>query len=115
VLATTAPDGSPEAAVVGSAVTDALELVFDTLDSTRKAVNLRNDPRIAFVIGWDDEQTVQLEGLADEPRGPELEPCGASTSSAFRTVLRARAGPGSRTSASFPAGRASAISAAKSR
>lgn len=73
VLATTAPDGAPEAAVVGFAVTDALELVFDTLDSTRKAVNLRRDPRIAFVIGWDEEQTVQLEGTADEPRGPDLE------------------------------------------
>jgi general stress protein 26 len=73
VLATTAPDGTPEAAVVGFAVTDELELVFDTLDSTRKAIHLRRDARIAFVIGWDEEQTVQLEGLAHEPWGAELE------------------------------------------
>ena len=73
VLATVAESGAPEAAVVGVAVTADLELVFDTLGSTRKAENLRRDPRIAFVIGWDQEQTVQYEGLADEPAGPELE------------------------------------------
>ena len=64
---------APQAAVVGIAVSDDLELVFDTLGSTRKMANLRANPRIALVIGWDDEQTVQLEGLADEPHGPELE------------------------------------------
>ena len=72
VLATVAA-GGPEAAVVGVAVTADLELVFDTLGSTRKAENLRRDPRIAFVIGWDEEQTVQYEGIADEPTGQELE------------------------------------------
>ena len=64
--------GAPQAAVVGYAVTDDLEIVFDTLGSTRKAHNLRLEPRIALVVGWDEEQTVQLEGLADEPRGAEL-------------------------------------------
>jgi hypothetical protein len=65
--------GAPQAAVVGYAVSDALELVFDTLGTTRKMRNLRRDPRIALVIGWDDEQTVQLEGTADEPAGAELD------------------------------------------
>lgn len=73
VLATVSPNGNPEAAVVGIAVTDRLELVFDTLDTTRKCQNLRIHPQIAFVIGWDDEATVQLEGIADEPAGPELD------------------------------------------
>lgn len=73
VLATVSPGGAPEAAVVGVAVTGDLELVFDTLGSTRKAQNLRRDPRIAFVIGWDEEQTLQYEGIADEPSGAELE------------------------------------------
>lgn len=72
VQASTAAGGAPQAAVVGIAVSDALELVFDTLGTTRKAQNLRRDPRIAFVVGWDDEQTVQLEGIADEPSGDEL-------------------------------------------
>jgi hypothetical protein len=65
--------GQPQSAVVGVAVSDQLELVFDTLGSSRKARNLRRDPRIAAVVGWDQEQTVQYEGIADEPAGAELE------------------------------------------
>jgi pyridoxine/pyridoxamine 5'-phosphate oxidase len=72
VQASTAGDGAPQAAVVGIAATDELELVFDTLGTTRKAQNLRRDPRIALVVGWDEEQTVQLEGVVDEPTGAEL-------------------------------------------
>lgn len=72
VQASTAGDGAPQAAVVGIAATDELELVFDTLGTSRKAQNLRRNPRIALVVGWDDEQTVQLEGVVDEPTGAEL-------------------------------------------
>ncbi len=72
VQASVHASGAPQAAVVGVAVTDELELVFDTLGDTRKAENLRRDPRIALVVGWDDAQTVQLEGVADEPQGDEL-------------------------------------------
>ena len=64
--------GAPQAAVVGVAVSDELELVFDTLGDTRKAANLRADPRIALVMGWDDGKTAQIEGVADEPQGDEL-------------------------------------------
>jgi hypothetical protein len=73
VVSTTSAAGAPQAAVVGIAVTDTMEIVFDTLETSRKAVNLRRDARIALVIGWDEEQTVQCEGIADEPAGPELE------------------------------------------
>lgn len=72
VEASVTPDGAPQAAVVGVAVTDALELVFDTLGVTRKAANLRANPRVAFAIGWDHAQTVQYEGVADEPTGDTL-------------------------------------------
>jgi pyridoxine/pyridoxamine 5'-phosphate oxidase len=72
VQASIAADGAPQAAVIGIAVTDELEVVFDTLGNTRKAGNLRRDARIALVVGWDEEQTVQLEGRADEPQGDEL-------------------------------------------
>jgi len=71
VVASAGPGGAPQAAVIGVAVTDDLELVFDTLGSTRKAANLTRDPRVAVVIGWDDAQTVQLEGIADQPTGDE--------------------------------------------
>jgi uncharacterized protein YhbP (UPF0306 family) len=62
--------------VIGYVVTDRLEIFFDTVDSTRKAKNLRENPVIAFVIGGfseGDERTVQFQGVADEPVGIELE------------------------------------------
>lgn len=71
-----APGGAVQAALVGIAVTDAFEIVFDTLETTRKARNLRTSPRAAFVLGgWQatEERTVQFEGIADEPVGAELE------------------------------------------
>jgi general stress protein 26 len=63
----------PEAALVGFAVTPELELIFDTVTSARKWANLRANPNVAVVIGWDGEVTVQLEGLAEEPQGEERE------------------------------------------
>ena len=68
--------GVPQAAVVGFVVSDLFEVFFDTVDSTRKATNLRKNPQIAFVIGGflaSDERTVQLQGIVDEPKGSELE------------------------------------------
>ncbi|MDB4874277.1 MAG: hypothetical protein JWM41_723 [Gemmatimonadetes bacterium] len=62
-----------QAALVGIAVTDAFELVFDSLSATRKVRNVRAQPHVAFVLGgWQpgDERTVQYEGVADEPSGP---------------------------------------------
>jgi len=76
VQTSVSPGGLPQAAVVGIAVTDRFEIVFDTLASSRKAPNLRANPAIAFVIGGTqegDERTVQYEGTADEPDGGELE------------------------------------------
>lgn len=73
VVATRGADGAPAAAVVGVAITDELEIVFDTLADTRKLANLTADPRVAIVIGWDHEATAQLEGLADIPTGAEHE------------------------------------------
>jgi general stress protein 26 len=73
VIATVQPDGATESALVGIASSPALEIYFDTLGDTRKARNIRRDPRVSLVIGWDNEQSVQLEGLADEPKGADLE------------------------------------------
>lgn len=72
VQASVADTGAPQAAVVGYGVSEHLEIVFDTLGTTRKMTNLRRDARVALVIGWDEEQTAQIEGLADEPAGAEL-------------------------------------------
>ena len=73
VQASVSKAGAPQAAVVGFGVSDDLEIVFDSVDTTRKIPNLRREPRIALVIGWDEEQTVQIEGFADEPTGPDLD------------------------------------------
>jgi hypothetical protein len=66
---------SLQAAVIGIAVTETLDIIFDTLTTSRKYANLRADPRAALAIGWDAAQTVQYEGIADWPSGPELDAC----------------------------------------
>lgn len=66
VVSTVAESGNPEAAVVNFTVTPALELIFYTLQTNRKCINLRRHPRLAAVIGWQDEQTAQYEGVAEE-------------------------------------------------
>lgn len=68
--------GIPQAAVIGYAVNDEFEFIFDTLDSTRKVTNLRKNPNISLTIGGStlgDERTVQCNGIADEPTGNALE------------------------------------------
>jgi pyridoxine/pyridoxamine 5'-phosphate oxidase len=72
VIASRGPGGEPQAALVGIAATDRAELLFDTSTSSRKYANLTADPRVAVVIGWEDEVTCQLEGLADVLQGAEL-------------------------------------------
>src|SRR5688572_25614268 len=74
VQASVSAAGRPQAAVVGIAVSDAFEIVFDTTDSSRKAGNLRMNPGVALVIGGThdgDERTAQFEGIADVPSGAE--------------------------------------------
>ncbi len=64
---------SPQAAIV---VSDRFEVFFDTLNTSRKAINLRQNPLAAFVIGptgVSADRTVQLEGVVDEPSGPDLD------------------------------------------
>ncbi|HEY1303266.1 MAG TPA: pyridoxamine 5'-phosphate oxidase family protein [Vicinamibacterales bacterium] len=73
--ASVTPYHGVQAAVVGIAVSDDFEIVFDTLTDSRKAKNLRANPSIAFVIGAIGEgveRTVQYEGIADMPSGDEL-------------------------------------------
>ena len=74
VQSSTHSTGAPQSAVVGFAISDNFEIVFDTLATSRKAHNLRHHSPIAFVIGGllpNDERTVQYEGIADEPTGTD--------------------------------------------
>ena len=73
VISSLSSSGNATAALVGIAVTDQLELVFDTSRSSRKYQNIQQHPQVAVVIGWDNETSLQYEGWADEPWGDELE------------------------------------------
>jgi pyridoxine/pyridoxamine 5'-phosphate oxidase len=72
VLGSIAADGSPQSALVGIGVSNELEIIFDTVKSSRKFQNLVANPKCSFVIGWAGETTVQYEGHAHQPEGSEL-------------------------------------------
>src|SRR5271169_1841256 len=72
VLATVTEDGTPQAALMGVVVTPELELIFDTVKSSRKYPNLKHSSRVAFVFGCSSEVTVQYEGIAEELAGESL-------------------------------------------
>ncbi len=72
VVSSANESGAPEAALMGFALTQANEFVFDTLSTSRKVVNLARNPAAALVIGWDDNISLQIEGLARRPVGDDL-------------------------------------------
>jgi Pyridoxamine 5'-phosphate oxidase len=67
--------GNPQSALVGIATTPELEIVFDTVTTSRKYPNLVERRSCSFVVGWGGEQTIQFEGNAIEPKGAELKRC----------------------------------------
>ena len=50
VLGSIADDGSPQSALVGIAVSSKLEIIFDTVKSSRKFQNLIANPRCSFCL-----------------------------------------------------------------
>lgn len=72
VISSIGPDGEPHSAVVGVAFTQEGDAIFDTLGSSRKAEDLRRDPRASLVV-WEGERTVQMDGRVDEPAGADRE------------------------------------------
>lgn len=73
VIATCHRNGTPEAATVDFSVRDNLEIVFDTFKDTRKFNNLAERPGVAFVVGWNDNITVQYEGEATRVPAADIE------------------------------------------
>lgn len=73
VISTVTAENKPEAAVIEFGETQELELIFDTFSSYRKYQNIQHHSQVAFVIGWDDNITVQYEGSAEELSGDRLE------------------------------------------
>lgn len=85
VVATNGPGGVPEAAYLTFAATDDGEIVFDARPESRKVANLREDPRVAVVVGGPDGRTLQADGEADFPDGADLRRCAAAYAEAFPT------------------------------
>jgi hypothetical protein len=75
VLGTVCDSATPQSALMGIAITPQLEIIFDTVKSSRKYPNLISRPTCSFVVGgWGaSEQTLQYEGQAEELKPPELE------------------------------------------
>jgi pyridoxine/pyridoxamine 5'-phosphate oxidase len=68
VVSSLSKEGAPQSAVVAIAVTPDLEIVFDTVSSSRKYRNLKANPHCSIAM-WIGEITVQYEGIAEEPAG----------------------------------------------
>lgn len=66
VVSTIGSEGEPQSARVYIVATPELQLIFYTLQTNRKCLNLRRDPRIAAAVGLEDKWTIQYEGLAME-------------------------------------------------
>jgi hypothetical protein len=73
VLSYLGAQGTPQSALVGIAITPELEIVFDSVKTSRKYQNLIANPAVAFVVGCTGDATLQYEGIAQELAGPELE------------------------------------------
>ena len=73
VLSTVSLSNEPQSALMGIAVTPDFEIVFDTVQASRKYGNLRAQPRVALVIGCVSEITLQYEGIAERLTGAALE------------------------------------------
>ncbi len=71
VLSTMSPDGHLQSAVIGISENDDLSLIFGTFNNTRKFTNIKHNPQVAVVIGW-DKITVQYEGTATQLSEDEL-------------------------------------------
>lgn len=53
---------------------DGLTIILDTNRGSRKFKNMQRNPKVSLVIGWEDERTVQYEGIATLlESGSELE------------------------------------------
>jgi hypothetical protein len=64
VVSSIGPQGQPQSALVGIAVSPLFEVIFDTTTDTRKHVNLERDARSSVTFSGPGERTLQFEGVA---------------------------------------------------
>ncbi len=70
VLATVG-EAAPESSVLEFGETDDLKIILDLFTSSRKYKNMKVNPNVSLVIGWDENITIQYEGIAEELSGEE--------------------------------------------
>jgi len=77
VVSTVNSNGRPESALVAFSETNSLGVIFGTFNNTRKYRNIRKNPDVSLVIGWDDRKNIniQYEGTAREVSGKEADKC----------------------------------------
>lgn len=70
-----ADSGRPQSALVSFAELPSLEILFQTVEYSRKYRNLNGNQAVALVIGWDLEnyRTLQYEGVAEQIPADEAE------------------------------------------
>lgn len=74
VISTYSLSQPPEAALIGFGETEDFEIIFGTYKTSKKYKNLKQNNKVAFVIGWDEDYiTVQYEGVAEELDKSEIE------------------------------------------
>ncbi|MDE2466304.1 MAG: pyridoxamine 5'-phosphate oxidase family protein [Alphaproteobacteria bacterium] len=73
VISTVSEQGTPEAALINYGVTEHLELILETLQTSRKYKNLYRNPNMAMVVGTGKEcLTCQYEGVVSWPSDAAL-------------------------------------------
>ena len=73
VISTVSEHGTPEAALVNYGMTESLELILETLQTSRKYKNLYRNPDMAMVMGTGKEcLTCQYEGVMSWPSDAAL-------------------------------------------
>ena len=74
VVSSIGPDGTPQSALVGIATSPHLEIIFDTVKSSRKYPNLIARPACSFVAGWGGERAgciLQGQLCEEDLAGPD--------------------------------------------
>jgi general stress protein 26 len=62
---------APESSVLEFGENDNLEIILDLFTSSRKYKNMKANPNVSLVIGWDENITIQYEGIVEELFGEE--------------------------------------------
>lgn len=71
VLSTINSENKPQSAVLEFGETDNFEIILDMYNTSRKYKNIKENPNVSLVVGWDENITVQYEGIASELFGEE--------------------------------------------